>query len=154
MNQGKGRDKDALAVYENALSVSPESFEVLNQLGVEYLALDRPLEAAELFKKAIRINDNAVSRLNLGQAYTKLEKYADAVAHNKVASTMLPNSAEAQRRLANALELVKNYKEAEIAVARSLALENHLPSRFQLANLLEKQKLPHKIGYQSFVGHF
>jgi tetratricopeptide (TPR) repeat protein len=74
-----GRSAQATAELEKAIAIAPEYAEAHNNLGVQYLILNRGEEALQQFKAALEIAPRMASAYaNLGWALLGLGRYSDA----------------------------------------------------------------------------
>lgn len=77
-NTGLGRLSDAIAVYTQALKISPESPEVHNNLGLALKTAGEYDEAIASFEKALLIKpDSAEAHINLCTIHDELNREAD-----------------------------------------------------------------------------
>jgi len=103
----------ALAHYEQALRVNPNSAEAHNNLGSALIQLGRSQAAVEHYEQALRIEpDYAEAHYNLGSAQWQAGKYAEAIGHYDRALELKPNYAEAHNNLAVALVAVGRIQDA------------------------------------------
>lgn len=71
-------------VAEKILEKDPENVEALNNIGSALLAINKPLEAAKYFTKALRVKpDHINALLNLAAAFEKLYEHEKALAFHK-----------------------------------------------------------------------
>lgn len=76
----EGRIDGAIACLKQALAIYPDFIAARNDLGVQYLKLNRLAEASEQFEVAIGIAPKAYNpQLNLGIVLLKEKRYADAI---------------------------------------------------------------------------
>lgn len=80
MEAARGGDAaQAVGSLKRAVELYPEYLRALNDLGVLYLKLDRLDEAADAFRRAIKVSRRyAYPRLNLGVVLNRQEKYREA----------------------------------------------------------------------------
>jgi Flp pilus assembly protein TadD len=77
---GEGKITDAVTHLEKAVAIFPDYLMARNNLGAQYLKLDRTNEAIEQFKEAVRINPKSYNpRLNLGLILINLDKLSEAI---------------------------------------------------------------------------
>jgi len=58
---------DAIAVFEEALELAPESTLILNSLGFAYLEINQPQKALPLLRRSLAIEPNQPELLSLLQ---------------------------------------------------------------------------------------
>ena len=136
----EGRPLEALAAFEKAVEADPENLTALNNLGVQYVELDRQQDGLKMFDKAIEAKDNVASRLNAGDALAKLERVEEGIAHLQQAVRLSPNSAEVRRRLGTLLHLAGKLEQAEKALLESLRLQASTTTAQALGVLYQSQK--------------
>jgi tetratricopeptide (TPR) repeat protein len=92
----------AVATYQKLIDTLPAPIQTpYYNLGLSYVALGKPQEASEAFKKAIEIKpDYADAHYNLGMLYSRGEQYPQAVEEFKQAIKARPDFAEARYSLA------------------------------------------------------
>ncbi|MFW5975380.1 MAG: tetratricopeptide repeat protein [Desulfosalsimonas sp.] len=80
-HMAEGNYTRALRELLKAEQMNPDDPYVHNDLGLTYLAKDRPEKAVEHFKKAIELNEEEYSaaRNNLGSAYVAMENWGKAI---------------------------------------------------------------------------
>ncbi len=77
-----GRPLDALAMAEAARRLAPDASELLNLVGGALLALDRPVEAAVSFRRALSGQpDHVQARFGLAMALLSQGRWAEGFAH-------------------------------------------------------------------------
>jgi len=78
--QRSGQARAAIALYEEARDVFPESATIHNNLGFAWLQLGRYDQALPALREAVRLDpSNARALLNLGLTYYGLSRFADAI---------------------------------------------------------------------------
>lgn len=88
------RYEEALAVYQDVLTVSPGGFNVRFKTGFLLQLLGRHEEAEEQYIQALRYNPDAEeAHYNLGVIALHLERYPDAVEHLSRAVSLTPRNA-------------------------------------------------------------
>jgi len=118
----QGKLEEAKKIYEIIFEKNPNSFEVINLLGVVFLQLKIYDDAILMFRKAIGINSNHHALFNnLGVAYKEIEKYEDAIKNFKRAIQINPNYAEAYNNLG--IIFKKKYQNNEAFVNYKKAIE-------------------------------
>ncbi|MDQ7783904.1 MAG: tetratricopeptide repeat protein [Desulfomonilaceae bacterium] len=118
------RYPEAIALFEKALAIQPESHEIHGNLGSASLGQGRAGQAVKYFQKAIELKpDSAKAQMELGNAYLKLGKTSEAVTHYERARGLTPRSAVPLVGLANVLHLVGKPEEAVAAYRRAIDLD-------------------------------
>jgi tetratricopeptide (TPR) repeat protein len=122
----QGKVADAERVYEQALQARPNDFEVLLMYGVLASETQRSQLAAELFVKAINVNDRvAPVHNNLGLMLTKLNRIEEAVASFDRAIALSPKFADAHSNRGVALGQLKLHELALASYDTAISLEPH-----------------------------
>jgi tetratricopeptide (TPR) repeat protein len=122
LERSAGKPLEALAAFEKAVEADGENLQALNNLGVQYVELERFEDGLAMFKRAIEVKDNLASRLNAGDAMVRLERLGEAVVHLEAAVTLNPMMAEPRMRLGNACLAMKRFDQAAQQAARVLEL--------------------------------
>lgn len=108
------RNNEAETVFEKALEAFPASFEMANNYGAFLMSSGNDGKSVQFLKKAIELNpDFYDARLNLAQAYEKIQNFDDAI---KEYSFILGKEGENKivlRNIANCFLKVKNFENAE-----------------------------------------
>jgi tetratricopeptide (TPR) repeat protein len=92
----KGQLAEAEQIYRHVLQQRPDDFRTLNLFGVLAAQTGRQQLAAELFMKALRLNEREpVLHNNLGIALTNLRRLDEAVACFDAATRLSPDYSEA-----------------------------------------------------------
>ena len=78
----KGKFRDAVKCFKNAVAIFPTYLMARNYLGVQYLKLGQWHDAAEQFAAAIEVNSRALHpRQNIAIALIEQKKYEQAIEH-------------------------------------------------------------------------
>jgi tetratricopeptide (TPR) repeat protein len=119
----QGRLLDAERVYSDVLRRHPNHFDALHRLGVIAAQTGRAERAAELFRKAIKLNGTipAVYR-NLGMALFALKRFKEALVSFDRAITLKPIYAECHNSRGLALQQLKRTADSLTAFDRAIAL--------------------------------
>ncbi len=89
--------KDAIEHFETALSISPESVEALNNLGLVHLAMDNAKKAIKIFNQALEKNSHFPDlHLNLGRAHLQSRLHYRALQNFQEALRINPEYDEAR----------------------------------------------------------
>jgi tetratricopeptide (TPR) repeat protein len=94
--RAQGKHADAMALFERATQLAPQSYWAWFQLGYTLDALQRYAEALSAYATAQRFNaSEAALWNNKGSALNNLQRYPEALAATERAVTLDPNLAEA-----------------------------------------------------------
>ncbi|HUN85961.1 MAG TPA: tetratricopeptide repeat protein [Terracidiphilus sp.] len=120
-----GRDKQAVAVLEQAHRLEPRSSAAAYQLAFVLQRVDREQDAVALFKTVIAAEPQNVDALiNLGLALCQLHQATDAVPFLQRAIALKPRNATAYEDLAAAYLQVNRVADAEAALRSGLKLSS------------------------------
>jgi tetratricopeptide (TPR) repeat protein len=118
-----GDKKKAIEQLNEALKLYPNFMTALNELGVQYMALQEWRKAAEALRAALKIGPEAFHpRLNYGIVLLQLKDYKAAVAELQLAVQKDSSSAVAHFQFGRALVNVGNYDAAERELKQSLSI--------------------------------
>ncbi|HYM19352.1 MAG TPA: tetratricopeptide repeat protein [Micropepsaceae bacterium] len=118
--QGK-RYSEALACFDEALSVQPDSVEAYSNRGAALASMGRAEEALASFDVALSIDPNhAISWNNRGNALASLKRLDEALEHYDKALALAPDSREAADNRMNALFELKRGTRCPPAYMRGL----------------------------------
>jgi Tfp pilus assembly protein PilF len=110
----------AQTAYVQALAVDPDNVDALHLFGALLSDQGDP-KGLDLMARAVALRpDLAAAHQNLGNAYIRFERLADAERHFRRAAALQPNDADASNNLGGALLRREQYTEAEACVARAL----------------------------------
>lgn len=102
-----------VTLYEQTLSYAPQSYRIINNLGMAYADDGRNEDAIKMYEKAINLNpQNAVAYHNLGNSYKELGKKDLAVQMFEKAIEKDPNFIFSYNALINLYLNDKNYDSA------------------------------------------
>ncbi len=119
----KGRLDEAIAKFEQILSLDPNSVSTHNNLGLAYFRQGKLDEAISAYKKALSLNPNlAKVHSNLGDAYSKKDRLDEAISAYKKALTINPNYAKVHNNLGDAYAKKGRLDEAIFACKKALAI--------------------------------
>ncbi|MFL6312866.1 MAG: protein kinase domain-containing protein [Terriglobales bacterium] len=114
----------AAQIYQKLTTLAPENPESFYNLGAAYLFLGKDQEAIAEFEKSIRIRPSPAAYSNLGTAYFRARKYAEAARNYREAI----NSDERDHDLWNSLGSAYYYggdrTQAKAAFQKALSLAN------------------------------
>ena len=120
----QGQFVQAMAAYEQVLSMQPKHFDALHLLGVVAAQTNNPLLAAELIGKAIEINPNSAQAYsNRGNALQELKSLDDALASYDNAIALKPDFTEAFNNRGTALQELKRPSDALASFDKAIALK-------------------------------
>jgi tetratricopeptide (TPR) repeat protein len=109
-----GNAEDSIAKLKAALTIYPDYFRALNDLGVLFMKLNRLKEAAEALQRAIKIAPRVYyPRLNLAIVRTRQGEYKAAIDSLEALRKENPGLVEIRTPLADALMAVDRLDEAE-----------------------------------------
>ncbi|MGH9845731.1 MAG: tetratricopeptide repeat protein [Blastocatellia bacterium] len=127
------RFNEAIRTYVTAQSYDRTWAVPHNSLGNLYLSINRPLEAAEEFEIASKLEPKSpIIHGNLGAAYIKLRKYDAAIQNLQLATQLDRNNSNAFSNLGLAYHLQGRYNDAVAAFTRATEIEPN-NSMFQQA---------------------
>jgi predicted O-linked N-acetylglucosamine transferase (SPINDLY family) len=102
--QLKGRLKEAVECYRDALEMEPGHARVCNNMGVAFLDLGDPAAASPYLQRAIALNPDYVEAyINLGNVFQHQEELDKAISSYKKALEISPDLSEAHNNLGNVL---------------------------------------------------
>lgn len=108
----KGYHSEAIEAYRRAYEIAPDSPEIFNNLGMEYLELGRLDNALAAFKKALSLTSNpgsvVVIKKNLGDVYLKKGMLDDALREYSEVLLIVPES----KFIAEQAEWVKRLRDS------------------------------------------
>jgi Flp pilus assembly protein TadD len=131
-----GKTQEAIEQLKRALAISPNFLMARNDLGVQYLKLNRFAEALEQFESAIEINVKAFNpRLNLGIVLVKQKKFTDALDHLRMADSIDSSSPSVHFYLGITLVETDDLINAERELSKALSLggAEYLVAHYYLA---------------------
>jgi tetratricopeptide (TPR) repeat protein len=121
---GAGDKKKAIEQLNQALQLCPTFMTALNELGVQYMALQEWRKAAEALRAALKIGPEAFHpRLNYGIVLLQIKDYKAAVAELQLAVQKDSSSAVAHFQFGRALVNVGNYDAAERELKQSISID-------------------------------
>lgn len=112
------RQDQVAEVAERIACLSPQTAEILNTLGLTYLDLGQYEEAVSTFSKLLKIVDGPKPKLaaihyNLGYAFRKLNRLAEAASEFESATRFEPERAEYWDSLGHVVALMDSQKAVE-----------------------------------------
>jgi tetratricopeptide (TPR) repeat protein len=134
--QASGNTADAIAKYQEMLTISPRLAAAYNNLGLIYFKQRDYANAAAILEKGLKIDPSmSSSRALLGISLYEMGKYTEARGALEEAVRSNPSDANAQLFLANDLVKLEEY---EAAATRLLELSRSRPSDQEVWYLLGK----------------
>nr|WP_318711156.1 tetratricopeptide repeat protein [uncultured Treponema sp.] len=135
--QDKGRDGDAVKLYNEVLMLDSKHVKANTNLGAIYLKQNKETDAIIALTNAYNVEkDNFEVNNNLGSAYRKISNYQKSIEHYKNALKVKPNDLTVKQNLARSYAAAKDYPNAKVAyqelIAKEPANNDHL---FELANI-------------------
>jgi tetratricopeptide (TPR) repeat protein len=119
----QGRNAEAAQVYEAILRTSPRQFDALHNLGLIRLQQKKFSDAADLFRRAAKVDKtSAVVRNLLAICLSETGALEEAVEHFRKAIALQPGVADTHKNLGNALFLLGRHEEAARQCQRALAI--------------------------------
>jgi tetratricopeptide (TPR) repeat protein len=142
--RARDRTIEALACYERALALAPNSVDSLYNLGNLYHELGRPEQAIAHFERALRLNPNAAElHNNLGLVLQDLDRLEEAIACYRKALALRPEAVEILDNFAGALRANGELDAARAFYERAIALRpDHVESLIGLGVILREQGRP------------
>lgn len=137
-----------IETLKKALAISPEYYDALNRIGIEYIVRKQYYEALPHLIKSIEINQRSFSSYyGIGIAAYNLKEFTQAAEAFKAATIIDPQSIFAQFQYGRALRIAGNDKDAETALlkAKLLSKNSTIPEiHWQLGLLYNKLNLYNK----------
>jgi len=120
----KGKDKEALTVYQKCLAERPNNGDIVNSIGCIMEKQNKLQEAVSYFSRALELQPfNSKIEANLGIVLSRLGKDDEAEAHFKNALMGAPDSAFIHNSFGCHLANLARYNEAVIHFTRAVELE-------------------------------
>ena len=119
-----GRPSEALACFQHAAQINPESIATQNGLGDAFALLHRWPEAATHYSEVLRLKPGDASvHNNLGLALSEMGQTSTAIDHFVASVRLSPNYVHARRNLADALRAAGRFRDALPHYQRALELD-------------------------------
>ncbi len=132
--------KDGFSLFDHTLAVTKNNYVIQNNYATVLNNLDRPAEAVEHFKEALRfLPDSFEVHNNYGNALKKLGRTDQAVKHFRLALKLNPDAKLTHYNLALALVAKGQYDEAIEHYKSYLGPEPQDNARFDLARRLNAE---------------
>ncbi|MFH1868376.1 MAG: tetratricopeptide repeat protein [Candidatus Omnitrophota bacterium] len=127
----KGRNKEAVEMYNKALEINPNHIEAYNNLGVLYFNTGEDEKALAMLNKAIRIKpDYAQAHNNLGNVYLKKGMLKETIYSYKRAISINPNYSAPHYNIAAAYFNNGDHEQAIIHCDKAIALGHRANTKF------------------------
>ena len=135
-----GHLDEALRLYEQALGIAPDSFDVSHLIGVLYLQQSQYQVASEFLRKAVKQKPrNTEALIHLGAALAQAGDYAAAKDSLEKALKIAPTNASASANLGLVLVALQDWKAAEKYLKRATVLDAaNFDAWLNLANVLSQ----------------
>ena len=120
----KGRNADAEKSFRNVILLAPNYSPGHVNLGVALIALNRSSEAVPALQKALSLagDKDLEAHRQLGNAYTSIGRYTEAITEYKKVISLDPNYADAYYGLGNVYFKQKQYPSAIIEYQKAIEL--------------------------------
>ncbi len=112
----------AAQMFQKASDLAPQSFRLLSSLGATYLYMGRDADAITMFERSIQIRPSPDAYSNLGTAYFRVRRFADAARNYREAVNFNDRSYLMWSNLASAYYFAGQRQEADQAHRKALAL--------------------------------
>lgn len=134
--------QEAIAAYQQALTITPNWVEVQRELGDLFLKLERWDEAVEVYETAIGLrSDVAEVYHNLGEALLKLQRWEDAIAAYQKAIELNPEFSWSYNNLGDGLRELQRWNKAASAYQKAIELKPDFAlSHHNLGDILAKKE--------------
>jgi serine/threonine protein kinase len=131
-HSGAGRFTEAIAAFEQAISLDPNDALVYAWKGHCLYRLQRYEEALVACEQAIRLNpEMAGAHSNKGSALIWLKRYKEALAACEQAIRLNPEMAGAHSNKGSALNELKRYEEALVACEQAISLDPKMAGAYR-----------------------
>jgi protein O-mannosyl-transferase len=125
---GSGRTTEAVAEYEAALRLVPDSAGIHYDLGDAFVHSGRLPEGVAQYREAIRLKpDDGMAQTRLAGVLVTLGRPAEAIPHYEEAVRLMPNDAEAELTLGSLLGQAGRVPEAVAHMQAALRLQPDIP---------------------------
>lgn len=137
-NAGLGRRDEAIAAYQKAIDINPDS-ETYVAVGLQYDAAGRVEEELEAFKRGIRANPGNVDAYDyLAHTYNRLGRYDEALKLARQAISIRPDDSEALLVLGASLAATGQYEAGLEAVQRAIKLSPNNPNAYSILGSIDQ----------------
>ncbi|MFM6456154.1 MAG: tetratricopeptide repeat protein, partial [Planktothrix sp.] len=133
--------QDAIAAYQQALTITPNWVEVQRELGDLFLKLQRWDEAVEVYETVIGLRSDTEVYHNLGDALLKLQRWEDAIAAYQKAIELNPEFSWSYNNLGDGLRELQRWNKAASAYQKAIELKPDFAlSHHNLGDILAKKE--------------
>lgn len=109
----KGKNAEAVAAFETALSIEPNRYEILHYLGMAYAENESWNKAVEVFQRAIDLKPDSIEVLySLSVVYFKLNQWVNAIEPLQKVTELSPRHARGFELLGKSYVKLRQYSEA------------------------------------------
>jgi protein O-GlcNAc transferase len=123
-HHAEGRLAQAEALYRQFLQMDPNHAEALGLLGMLYLQLNRPSDAAVILIRAVAADPQSADyQFNLGLALSATERWSEAISAFEKAIVLRPENAAAHNGLGTALRATGELTQAVAAYRKAVELK-------------------------------
>lgn len=140
----RGRLEESLRLFQQVVQLLPENATALTNLGTVYLLQGQLQAAAETYKNALRLGNDADTQSNLATVYYYLGRLSESIQLYKKALEQSPERYELHGNLADALRQSGEIESAQRSYKQALSL---LSKRQQL----DARELALKAHYSDFL---
>lgn len=114
--QDKGKEDDAVSLYNEVLALDPKHVKAITNLSTLYLKKGKAPDAVVILNNAYSVEpENFEVNNNLGNAYRQISDYVKSVVHFKKALAVRPKDLTVLQNLARSYASAKDYKNARAA---------------------------------------
>jgi len=135
----KGEHTGAIEHLERALSIDPNYFEAMNNLGVEYTHLGKLPEARRIFEQAVQL-DGGDAKVEANLAYVLLCMGKPAEAESAARASVRADSTSSRARLYLALSLLQQHKSQKEAIFHLEKAKPELEAARRILSELESRQ--------------
>ena len=133
--------QEAIAAYQQALTITPNWVEVQRELGDLFLKLERWDEAVQVYEIAIGLRSDTEVYHNLGDALLKLQCWEDAIAAYQKAIELNPEFSWSYNNLGDGLRELQRWDEAAQSYQKAIELKPDFAlSHHNLGDVLVKKE--------------
>jgi tetratricopeptide (TPR) repeat protein len=144
----EGRLQDAMAAFQQAISIKPDHAEAHRNLGGIFCHQGRDAEAVASYRRALELNPRSgICHSNLGNVLAHQEKFKEAEAYCREAVRLQPADSGSHNNLANALKGQGRLEEAVASYQEALRLQPNFPEAHHNLGLvlLEQNRVPESL---------
>jgi tetratricopeptide (TPR) repeat protein len=127
------------ALFAQVIRHHENSHVAYNNLGGILAKNRKYTEASQLFEKSLAIKKTSKSLYNIGQVYTALQQYPEAIAAYQQLVTLDPRHAHGHAKLGGLLLMLGNVPEAFENLQRAEELDKQIPSVYYNLGLINEK---------------